>query len=135
MRTNSQSAFRNSNASYSMSNNLKSSITNLSKVYSTLLPNNNLNYSVQVSNTHKSNTSSSTSSYSSLNYRKAYSNTNVSYSQSSNSSQIYYKISSKIIAHANSITFKQPLSNTIVLVKAPSANNVKIKNQTKIHTN
>lgn len=48
MRTDSQSAFRNSNASYSMSNDLKGGMTNLSGVYGTLLPDNNLNYSVQV---------------------------------------------------------------------------------------
>lgn len=51
MRTDSQSAFRNSNASYSMSNDLKGGMTNLSGVYGTLLPDNNLNYSVQVGNT------------------------------------------------------------------------------------
>lgn len=43
MRTDSQSAFRNSNASYSMSNDLKGGMTNLSGVYGTLLPDNNLN--------------------------------------------------------------------------------------------
>lgn len=51
MRTDSQSAFRNSNASYSMSNDLKGGMTNLSGVYGTLLPDNNLNYSVQVGKT------------------------------------------------------------------------------------
>ncbi len=92
MRTDSQSAFRNSNASYSMSNDLKGGMTNLSGVYGTLLPDNNLNYSVQVGNTHGGNTSSGTSGYSSLNYRGAYGNTNVGYSRSGDSSQIYYGI-------------------------------------------
>ncbi|HAN9205742.1 TPA: fimbrial biogenesis outer membrane usher protein, partial [Escherichia coli] len=68
MRTDSQSAFHNSNASYSMSNDLKGGMTNLSGVYGTLLPDNNLNYSVQVGNTQGGNTSSGTSGYSSLNY-------------------------------------------------------------------
>lgn len=89
MRTDSQSAFRNSNASYSMSNDLKGGMTNLSGVYGTLLPDNNLNYSVQVGNTQGGNTSSGTSGYSSLNYRGAYGNTNVGYSRSGDSSQIY----------------------------------------------
>ena len=61
MRTDSQSAFHNSNASYSMSNDLKGGMTNLSGVYGTLLPDNNLNYSVQVGNTQGGNTSSGTS--------------------------------------------------------------------------
>ncbi|EER3999288.1 fimbrial biogenesis outer membrane usher protein [Escherichia coli] len=134
MRTDSQSAFRNSNASYSMSNDLKGGMTNLSGVYGTLLPDNNLNYSVQVGNTHRGNTSSGTSGYSSLNYRGAYGNTNVGYSRSGDSSQIYYGMSGGIIAHADGITFGQPLGDTMVLVKAPGADNVKIENQTGIHT-
>ncbi|EMV5078352.1 fimbrial biogenesis outer membrane usher protein [Escherichia coli] len=134
MRTDSQSAFRNSNASYSMSNDLKGGMTNLSGVYGTLLPDNNLNYSVQVGNTLGGNTSSGTSGYSSLNYRGAYGNTNVGYSRSGDSSQIYYGMSGGIIAHADGITFGQPLGDTMVLVKAPGADNVKIENQTGIHT-
>ncbi len=134
MRTDSQSAFRNSNASYSMSNDLKGGMTNLSGVYGTLLPDNNLNYSVQVGNTHGGNTSSGTSGYSSLNYRGAYGNTNVGYSRNGDSSQIYYGMSGGIIAHADGITFGQPLGDTMVLVKAPGADNVKIENQTGIHT-
>ena len=134
MRTDSQSAFRNSNASYSLSNDLKGGMTNLSGVYGTLLPDNNLNYSVQVGNTHGGNTSSGTSGYSSLNYRGAYGNTNVGYSRSGDSSQIYYGMSGGIIAHADGITFGQPLGDTMVLVKAPGADNVKIENQTGIHT-
>lgn len=113
MRTDSQSAFRNSNASYSMSNDLKGGMTNLSGVYGTLLPDNNLNYSVQVGNTHGGNTSSGTSGYSSLNYRGAYGNTNVGYSRSGDSSQIYYGMSGGIIAHADGITFGQPLGDTL----------------------
>ncbi|EEZ1453656.1 fimbrial biogenesis outer membrane usher protein, partial [Escherichia coli] len=89
---------------------------------------------VQVGNTHGGNTSSGTSGYSSLNYRGAYGNTNVGYSRSGDSSQIYYGMSGGIIAHADGITFGQPLGDTMVLVKAPGADNVKIENQTGIHT-
>ena len=117
-----------------MSNDLKGGMTNLSGVYGTLLPDNNLNYSVQVGNTHGGNTSSGTSGYSSLNYRGAYGNTNVGYSRNGDSSQIYYGMSGGIIAHADGITFGQPLGDTMVLVKAPGADNVKIENQTGIHT-
>lgn len=109
-----------------MSNDLKGGMTNLSGVYGTLLPDNNLNYSVQVGNTQGGNTSSGTSGYSSLNYRGAYGNTNVGYSRSGDSSQIYYGMSGGIIAHADGITFGQPLGDTMVLVKAPGADNVKL---------
>ena len=121
MRTDSQSAFRNSNASYSMSNDLKGGMTNLSGVYGTLLPDNNLNYSVQVGNTQGGNTSSGTSGYSSLNYRGTYGNTNVGYSRSGDSSQIYYGMSGGIIAHADGITFGQPLGDTMVLDWPPES--------------
>ncbi|HDJ8068983.1 TPA: fimbrial biogenesis outer membrane usher protein [Escherichia coli] len=63
-----------------------------------------------------------------------YGNTNVGYSRSGDSSQIYYGMSGGIIAHADGITFGQPLGDTMVLVKAPGADNVKIENQTGIHT-
>lgn len=59
---------------------------------------------------------------------------NVGYSRSGDSSQIYYGMSGGIIAHADGITFGQPLGDTMVLVKAPGADNVKIENQTGIHT-
>ncbi len=45
-----------------------------------------------------------------------------------------YGMSGGIIAHADGITFGQPLGDTMVLVKAPGADNVKIENQTGIHT-
>lgn len=115
-------------------NSINNRMTNLSGVYGTLLPDNNLNYSVQVGNTQGGNTSSGTSGYSSLNYRGAYANTNVGYSRSGDSSQIYYGMSGGIIAHADGITFGQPLGDTMVLVKATGADNVKIENQTGIHT-
>lgn len=43
-------------------------------------------------------------------------------------------MSGGIIAHADGITFGQPLGDTMVLVKAHGADNVKIENQTGIHT-
>lgn len=55
--------------------------------------------------------------------------TNVGYSRSGDSSQIYYGMSGGIIAHADGITFGQPLGDTMVLVKAPGADNVKIENR------
>ena len=100
-----------------MSNDLKGGMTNLSGVYGTLLPDNNLNYSVQVGNTHGVIHRLAPVVYSSLNYRGAYGNTNVGYSRSGDSSQIYYGMSGGIIAHADGITFGQPLGDTMVLVK------------------
>lgn len=51
-----------------------------------------------------------------------------------NTLRINYGMSGGIIAHADGITFGQPLGDTMVLVKAPGADNVKIENQTGIHT-
>ncbi|EGN0827431.1 fimbria/pilus outer membrane usher protein [Escherichia coli] len=91
-------------------------------------------FNIKLNDCDTNNTSSGTSGYSSLNYRGAYGNTNVGYSRSGDSSQIYYGMSGGIIAHADGITFGQPLGDTMVLVKAPGADNVKIENQTGIHT-
>lgn len=62
--------------------------------------------------------------------------TSLNYSYSNNiwQNDLYYGMSGGIIAHADGITFGQPLGDTMVLVKAPGADNVKIENQTGIHT-
>lgn len=53
-----------------------------------------------------------------FNYRGAYGNTNVGYSRSGDSNQFYYGMSGGIIAHADGVTFGQPMGDTMVLVKA-----------------
>lgn len=134
MRSDSQSAFKHASATYNMSNDLKGGVTNLAGIYGSLLENNNLNYSMQVGHTRSDNTSDGASGYTSLNYRGGYGNANLGYSRNGENNQVYYGLSGGVIAHRNGVTLSQPLGDTVVLVKAPGADNVKIDNQTGIHT-
>ncbi|WP_249215809.1 fimbrial biogenesis usher protein [Citrobacter sp. JGM124] len=134
MRSDSKSVFKNANASYSMSNDMKGGMTNLAGINGTLLSDRNLSYSVQVGHTKGANSSTGSSGYTSLNYRGGYGNANLGYSRSGQNNQIYYGFSGGIIAHANGVTFGQPLGETLILIKAPGADGVKVENQTGIHT-
>ncbi|WP_170983520.1 fimbria/pilus outer membrane usher protein, partial [Escherichia coli] len=91
----------------------KGGMTNLSGVYGTLLPDNNLNYSVQVGNTPGGNTSSGTSGYSSLNYRGAYVNANVGYSRGGDSSPDYYGMRGGIISHSEGVPLVSQLAQRL----------------------
>ena len=134
LRSDSKSVFKNANASYSMSNDMKGGMTNLAGINGTLLNDGNLSYSVQVGHTKGSDSSAGESGYTSLSYRGAYGNVNLGYSRNGQNNQMYYGVSGGIVAHANGVTLGQPLGETLILVKAPGANNVKVENQTGIHT-
>lgn len=47
---------------------------------------------------------------------------------------MYYGLSGGILAHANGVTLSQPMNDTVVLIKAPGAGNVKVENQTGVTT-
>jgi len=134
MRSDSKSVWRNANATYSMSNDLKGRMTNLAGVYGTLLEDNNLSYSVQTGYAGGGNGNSGASGYTALNYRGGYGNANVGYSHNDGYKQLYYGVSGGILAHADGVTFSQPLNDTAVLIKAPGAANVRIENQTGVKT-
>ncbi len=134
LRSDSQSEFRHSNATYSMSDDFKGGSTNLAGVNGTLLKDNNLTYSVQTGYNSTNSNSSQNTQNAALSYRGTYGNSNIGYSRSNGYSQTYYGLSGGVIAHQNGITFSQPLNDTIVLVKAPGANDVAVENQTGVRT-
>lgn len=134
LRSDSKSPWRHASASYSMSNSLNGRATNLAGLYGTLLDDNNLSYSVQTGYTGGGDGGSSGSGYTALNYRGSYGNANVGYSHNNGIKQLYYGLSGGVLAHADGITLSQPMNDTVVLVKAPGAGNVKIENQTGVHT-
>lgn len=133
LRSDSKSAWRHASASYSMSHDLDGRMTNLAGLYGTLLEDNNLSYSVQTGYAGGGSGSSSTG-YTALNYRGGYGNANVGYSRSDGFKQLYYGISGGVLAHANGVTLSQPLNDTVVLIKAPGAEKVKVENQTGVRT-
>lgn len=134
LRSDSKSVWRNASASYSMSHNLKGRMSSLAGIYGTLLEDNNLSYSVQTDYTSGGEGDSSGTDYAALNYRGGYGNANVGYSRSDGFRQLYYGASGGLLVHADGVTLSQPLNDTVVLVKAPGADNVNVENQTGVHT-
>jgi len=134
LRSDSQSAWRQASASYSMTHDLNGRMTNLAGLYGTALEDNNLSYSMQTGYTGGGQGTDGTSGNASLNYRGGYGNANVGYSRSDGINQLYYGMSGGVLAHADGITLSQPLNDTVVLVKAPGAKNAKIENQTGVRT-
>ncbi len=134
LRSDSKSVWRHASASYSMSHDLNGRMTNLAGLYGTLLEDNNLSYSVQTGYASGGVGDSSGTGYAALNYRGGYGNANVGYSRSDGFKQLYYGVSGGVLAHANGVTLSQPLNDTVVLVKAPGAGDVKVENQTGVRT-
>jgi outer membrane usher protein len=134
LRSDSQSAFRRSNVNYSMSDDLRGRMTNQVGVYGTLLDDDNLSYSVQTGYAGGGEGTSGGTGNASLTYRGGSGSVNVGYSRSNGYNQLYYGLSGGVLAHEDGITLSQPLNDTLVLVKAPGANNVLVENQTGIRT-
>ncbi|HHG8773640.1 TPA: fimbrial biogenesis usher protein [Raoultella planticola] len=134
MRSDSKSVWRHASASYSMSHDLDGRMSNLAGLYGTLLEDNNLSYSVQTGYAGGGNGSSGGTGYAALNYRGGYGNANVGYSRSDGLKQLYYGVSGGVLAHSNGVTLSQPLNDTVVLIKAPGADSVKVENQTGVRT-
>lgn len=134
LRSDSKSAFKRANISYSMSDDLKGRMTNQAGLYGTLLDDNNLSYNVQTGYAAGGEGTSGGTSNASLSYRGASGNVSVGYSRSSGNNQLYYGLSGGVLAHRNGVTLSQPLNDTMVLVKAPGAGNVSVSNQPGVRT-
>ncbi|MVX99188.1 fimbrial biogenesis usher protein [Enterobacteriaceae bacterium 8376wB9] len=118
-------------ATYSATHERNGRVTQRAGVNGTLLADNNLNYSVQQGYTTKGDGASGTAS---LNYQGRYGNSNVGYSYGEHWQQVNYGLSGGVVAHANGLTFSQPLGDTNVLVKAPGADGVRVQNTTGVST-
>lgn len=134
MRSDSTSVWRASHARFSQSwERLGQSLTTTG-LYGTLLDDNNLGYSVQTGYSRGGYSGDSKTGYASLNYRGGYGNTNVGFSYGNGFNQLNYGLSGGILAHADGLTFSQPMGDTLILVKAPGAGNTRIDNQIGIST-
>ncbi|MDU1380578.1 MAG: fimbria/pilus outer membrane usher protein, partial [Klebsiella michiganensis] len=130
LRSDSKSAWRHASASSSMSNDLHGRMSTLAGLHGTLLEDNNLSYSMQTGYAGGGEGNSGGTGYAALNYRGGYGNANVGYSRSDGIKQLYYGLSGGVLAHADGVTLSQPMNDTVVLIKAPGADNVKVENQT-----
>ena len=118
-------------ATYSATHEKSGPVSQQAGISGTLLADNNLNYSVQQGYTTKGEGASGTAS---LNYQGGYGNSNVGYSYGKHWQQVNYGLSGGIVAHADGVTFSQPLGDTNVLVKAPGADGVSVQNATGVST-
>lgn len=97
----------------------------------TLLEDGNLNYNVSQG---YGNRGTGNSGSAGLGYQGTYGNSNASYNYTRNNRQLNYGVSGGVVAHADGVTFSQPLGDTNVLIKVPGASRVKVENTTGIQT-
>ncbi|SNY71434.1 fimbria/pilus outer membrane usher protein [Enterobacter sp. CC120223-11] len=67
-------------------------------------------------------------------YKGTYGEVTAGYSYDKSSDRLNYGLQGGVIAHADGVTFSQPLGETNVLVKAPGAKGIGIQNQTGAKT-
>lgn len=118
-------------ATYSMTHDSDSRVTQQTGVSGTLLDDNNLGYNVQQGYTTKG---IGNNGIASLSYQGRYANSNIGYSYGKHYQQVNYGLSGGIVAHADGVTLSQPLGDTNVLVKVPGVDSVRIQNATGVST-
>ena len=115
---------------YSANTDTRGQMTQRAGVSGTALADNNLNYSVQQGYGDPGGTSGGAN----LRYQGGYGTGTAGYNYDRNYQQVNLGLSGGIVAHANGVTFGQPLGDTNVLIKAPGASGVKLENATGIST-
>lgn len=118
--------------SYSMNKGSGNRVSHQLGLNGTALPDDNLGYSIQqdISSGNEDSTTSITS-----NYRGSSGIINAGYSQSKLSKQASYGLQGSIVAHPYGITLSQPLNESMILVKADDAANLKVDGGLGIRTN
>ncbi|AWC94154.1 TPA: fimbrial biogenesis outer membrane usher protein [Morganella morganii subsp. morganii] len=97
----------------------------------TALENNQLNYNVSQSYVTKGQGASGNAD---IAYSGAYGNINAGYGYSSHYQRINYGVQGGIVAHPYGITLSQSFGETLALVRAPDADNIRLKNLTGVST-
>lgn len=99
-------------------------------VSGTLLAGNNLSYSVMQGH----NSSTGNSGTLNVGWQGNVAKASAGYSYSRNDHAYNWDLAGGIVAHADGITFSQPLGDTNVLIKAPGAKGVNVENSTGLST-
>jgi outer membrane usher protein len=124
------SAFDRAYATVSASRNSDGDNSWQSGVSGTLLDGNNLSYSVTQGNASGRGYTGSASA----NWQATYGTLSGAYNYDRDQHSLNWQASGGILAHADGVTFSQPLGDTNVLIKAPGASGVCIENQTGVKT-
>lgn len=121
----------NSWASYNMNTRKRGNTTHQVGLSGTALADNNLNYNLQQSYTNKGEGASGNAS---ANYKGTYGEMQAGYNYTNNSQQVNYGLQGGIVAHPYGVTFSQQQGDTLALVRAPGASDVKVQNNTGVRT-
>lgn len=124
------SPIKNAYGTLSSTQNSNGNDSYLAGLSGTLLKDRNLSYSI---NQGRVTTQGDIGSVT-LNYDGRYGSVGAGYSYEKNSNQLTYNASGGVLAHANGLTFGQPLGATSILIKAPGAKDVDIENYTGVRT-
>jgi len=121
----------NSWASYNMNNSKRGNTTHQVGLSGTTLADNNLNYNLQQS---YGNRGEGASGNANANYKGTYGEMQGGYNYAKDSEQLNYGLQGGIVVHPYGVTFSQQQGETLALVRAPGASDVKVENNTGVRT-
>ncbi|WP_390886962.1 fimbria/pilus outer membrane usher protein [Buttiauxella noackiae] len=118
-------------ASYNVSSSRRGNTSHNVGLNGTMLENNNLSYNITQGYTSQGQGANGTAS---LDYRGGQGEVNIGYGYDRDQQRISYGLQGGLLIHENGLTLSQPLGDTVALVKAPGAKNVRVLNQTGVET-
>jgi outer membrane usher protein len=118
-------------ASYSMSASKASGTNHMVGISGSALENNSLNWNVQQG---YGTNNVGYSGNMNADYKGSYGEMTAGYAYDQNSDRLNYGLQGGVLAHADGVTFSQPLGETNVLIKAPGAKGVSVMNQSGAKT-
>ncbi len=118
-------------ATYGMSTSKKGNTTNNLGISGTALADDNLSYNLSQGYGSQGQGSSGSAA---ADYKGGQGEFNVGYSYDKNQRRLSYGLEGGAIVHENGLTLSQPLSETMVLVKAPGAGNVRVTDNSGVIT-
>jgi outer membrane usher protein len=121
----------NSYASYNVSSSRHGNTSNNVGLNGTMLEDNNLSYNISQGYTSQGQGANGNAS---MDYRGGQGEVNIGYGYDRDQQRINYGLQGGLLIHENGLTLSQPLGDTVALVKAPGAKNVRVLNQTGVET-
>lgn len=118
-------------ATYNLNGSKKGSTSHNVGLTGTALRDSNLNYNLSQGYTTGG---QGANGYAGADYKGTYGEANVGYSYDHSQHRVDYGLQGGIVVHENGVTLAQPLSETVVLVKAPGAGGVDISSNTGVKT-
>lgn len=118
-------------ATYNLNSRKNGSTSHNVGLSGTALRDNNLNYNISQGYTTQD---QGANGYASADYKGTYGEVNAGYGYDRSQRRMDYGLQGGVVVHENGVTLAQPLSETVVLVKAPGADDVSISSNTGVKT-